>query len=220
MSASPPTKRVQIADQLRRSILSGERPRGSRLLQDELAEMFGVSITPVREALSQLEVEGLVISEQNRGVRVAGVDIDQITATYVVRRLTETYAMQRATLRMSRRDHARARELLDSPATDAGEARDRNRDFHFYFYERCGMPALTQRIAATWQAFPWDLTLDSKNRSTASRDEHLEILTAVEAGDPDRAADATARHICNGFSSILLQLTGSEGPDPFDLHSD
>lgn len=219
MSATPLTKRAQIADQLRRGILSGELARGSRLLQDDLATRFGVSITPVREALSQLEVEGLVVTEQNRGVRVAAVDIDQVTAAYVIRRLTETYAVQRATLRMSRRDLARARALLEQPAEGLDDARDRNSSFHFLFYEHCGMPALTQRITANWQAFPWDLTLHSAARSTASRNEHLEILTAVETGDPQGAADATARHIRNGFTSILVQLTGHEGPDPFDLDS-
>ncbi len=217
MTAVHPTKRDQIVDELRRQILSGELARGERMPQDDLARQFGASITPVREAMRQLEAEGLVVSEPHRGVRVAAVDLDQVTATYVVRRLTETYAMRRATLRLSRRDLAQARRLLDTGAGPGGtSARERNREFHFLFYDRCGMPALTERIAGMWQAFPWDLMLDSAERAAQSHEEHLAILSAAEDGDPDRVAAATEMHLRNGFSTILSRLVGSPGPDPFD----
>lgn len=218
-----PTKRDQIVDELRRKILSGDLARGARLPQDELARQFQASITPVREALRLLEAEGLVVAEPHRGVRVAKVELAQVTATYVVRRLTETYAMRRATSRLSRRDLARARALLTVAAVaeyDPACARERNREFHFLFYARCGMPALTDQIAAKWQAFPWDLMLHSPRRSAASHREHLDIMRALEHGDPDRVAEATAQHIRNGFAAILLQLTGHDGPDPFDLDVD
>jgi DNA-binding GntR family transcriptional regulator len=214
-----PTKRDQIVDELRRGILSGDLPRGAHLPQDELARRFQASITPVREALRQLEAEGLLDARPHRGVRVAGVDLDRVTATYVVRRLIETYAMRRATSRLSRRDLAMARELLavaEAPA-DAETARERNRRFHFLFYERCGMPALTERIAGMWQAFPWDLMLDSPTRVAASHREHLDILRALEDGDPDLVAEATERHLRNGFAPILRRLSGRDGPDPFDI---
>jgi DNA-binding GntR family transcriptional regulator len=221
MTAIQPTKRDQIVDELRRRILSGELARGERMPQDELARQFGASITPVREALRQLDAEGLVVSEPHRGVRVAGVDLDEVTATYVVRRLTETYAMRRATLRLSRRDLAHARRLLDDGAGQGGvSTRDRNREFHFLFYDRCGMPALTARIAGMWQAFPWDLMLDSPQRAEQSHQEHLAILAAVEDGDPDRVAAATELHLRNGFHAILTRLAGRPGPDPFDIDTD
>ena len=111
MTAVHATKRDQIVDELRRRILSGDLARGERMPQDELARQFGASITPVREALRLLEAEGLVLSEPHRGVRVCGVDVDEVTATYIVRRLTESYAMRRATLRVSRRDLAQARRM-------------------------------------------------------------------------------------------------------------
>lgn len=223
MRAGLPTKCDQIVDELRRRILAGVVPRGTRMPQDDLAREFGASITPVREALRLLEAEGLLIAEPHRGVRVAGVDIEQVTATYIVRRLTETYAMRRATLRLSRHDLTRARRLLESDTDNASEpaaARDRNREFHFLLYERCGMPGLVDRIAAMWQAFPWDLMLDSGDRSLASHQEHLEILSALEAGDPDVVAAATERHLRNGFAAIRLQMTGREGPDPFEFDAD
>jgi DNA-binding GntR family transcriptional regulator len=212
------TKRDQIVDALRRRILSGALARGERMPQDELARQFGASITPVREALRQLEAEGLVVAEAHRGVRVAGVDLEQVKAVYVTRRLTEGYAMRRATQRLSRRDLAQARALLvgGDAHGDPVLARERNRAFHFLFYERCGMPALADRIAGMWQAFPWDLMLDSADRAEASQREHLAILDELERGDPDRVAAATELHLRNGFGAILRHLTGSDGPDPFD----
>jgi DNA-binding GntR family transcriptional regulator len=217
-----PVKRDQIVDELRRRILAGTLPRGARLPQDELARDFGASSTPVREALRLLEAEGLVVAEPHRGVRVAGVDLAQVTATYVVRRLVESYAVRRATLRLSRRDLTRARELLErDPVTgDPAALRDRNRAFHFLLYDRCGMPELVERIAAMWQAFPWDLMLDSDDRAAASHQEHLDLLAALETGDPDAAAAATEHHLSNGFAAIRRQLTGGEGPDPFRLDVD
>lgn len=221
MTAAHPTKRDQIVDELRRQILSGGLARGERMPQDELARRFGASITPVREALRQLEAEGLVVGEPHRGVRVAGVDLGEVTATYVVRRLTETYAMRRATPRLSRRDLTQARRLLHKPDREVGPSiRDRNREFHFLFYERCGMPALTERIAAMWQAFPWDLMLDTPHRAEQSHSEHLTIMEAVEDGDPDDVAAATELHLHNGFSAILLRLVGRPGPDPFNVDID
>jgi DNA-binding GntR family transcriptional regulator len=126
--------------------VSGGLARGARMPQDELAQQFGASITPVREAL--------------------------------------------------------------------------RREFHFLFYDRCGMPALTERIAGMWRAFPWDLMLDAQPRAEQSHQEHLVILAAVEDGDPDRVTAATELHLRNGFSAILSQLTGRPGPDPFDVDAD
>ncbi len=221
MRAALPTKRDQIFDDLRRRILAGALARGARLLQDELAREFGASITPVREALRLLEADGLVVAEPHRGVRVAAVDLEQVTATYVVRRLTESYAMRRATLRLSRRDLTRARALLDAPRpADPAAVRDRNREFHFLLYERCGMPGLVDRIAGMWRAFPWDLMLDSTARAAASLREHRDLLDALEGGDPDAVAASTERHLRNGFAAIRRQLTGHEGPDPFDIDAD
>ncbi|MEJ8278110.1 GntR family transcriptional regulator [Pseudonocardia spirodelae] len=217
-AAQGTTKRDQIVDALRRDILAGELARGVPLRQDELARRFGTSITPVREALSVLSAEGLVVAEHNRGVRVAGVDPAEVAATYVVRRLTESYAVRRAAPRISPRDLARARAVLDRPAADPAAARERNREFHFLLYDRCGLPALTGRIAAMWQAFPWDLTLHDDDRAAASRAEHEAILDAIAAGDPDGAAAATEHHVARGFASLARALGTDAGAvtDPFD----
>ena len=218
------TKRDSIVDQLRRLILSGELQRGQRLPQDDLASRFSSSITPVREALRALEAEGLVVSEPHRGTRVAAVDFERVKATYIVRRLVEPYAMRRATTRISPRDLRLVRGIMDeidqSTALGSGEqAREANRRFHFFFYDRCGIPAVSAQIALLWAAFPWDLVLSSPERSKQSSAEHHQLLAAVDAGDTDAAAAAVEQHIAHGFTAIAQRLDQPD-LDPFDPEVD
>ena len=214
------TKRDAIVDQLRRLILSGELQRGQRLPQDDLASRFSSSITPVREALRALEAEGLVVSEPHRGTRVAAVDFERVKATYLVRRLVESYTMRRAATRISPRDLSLVRGIMDeidqsAAVGDSERAREANRRFHFFFYDRCGIPALSAQIAVLWAAFPWDLALSSPERSKQSSAEHHQLLAAVEAGGTEAAAAAAEKHIAHGFTAITRRL-GQPDLDPFD----
>lgn len=218
------TKRDSIIDQLRRLILSGELERGERLPQDDLAIRFSSSITPVREALRALEAEGLVVSEPHRGTRVAAVDFERVKATYLVRRLVESYAMRRAVTRISARDLRLVRGILDEieQSTAGGnseQARETNRRFHFFFYDRCGIPALSAQIALLWATFPWDLALSVPERSRQSSAEHHQLLAAVEAGDVDAAAACVEKHIAHGFAAITERLHQPD-LDPFDVDVD
>lgn len=220
---SPPaTKRDLIVEELRRLILSGDLPRGERLRQDDLATRFRASITPVREALRALEAEGLAVSEPHRGVRVAGIDLERVTATYVVRRLTEGYAVARATTRLTLRDLRRLEELVEAVAasSDPVERRATNRELHFLLYRRCGLPGMVEQIESLWAAFPWDVSLGSEERARASDAEHRALLAALRAGDPEAARAAAEEHIRTGFADLQERLTGSAGPDPFDLDAD
>lgn len=219
------TKRDLIVAGLRRRILARELERGARLRQDEVAEWFESSITPVREALRILEAEGLVTSEAHRGVRVAGVDIENLKALYVTRRLTETYAMERATQRISRHELRAAERLLEeleaaSAAGDAVERNAKNKEFHFFFYDRCGLPGLRDDIETRWLAFPWDLTLDSPERFTEVHGEHEAIVDAVRRVDPTEAGRVTAEHIAHGFVQLASKVIGEPIADPFDIDAD
>ncbi len=222
---SASTKRDVIVLGLRRKILSRELDRGQRLRQDQVAEWFSASITPVREALRILEAEGLITSEAHRGVRVAGVDVDRLKALYVTRRLTETFAIARATTRISLHELRQAEHLLEgldraSADGDSFARNTLNEQFHFFFYDRCGLPALRDDIATRWRAFPWDLTLDSSDRVGQVRLEHQAIVDAVREVDPDAAAHHLSEHITNGFLRLAESTTGETVSDPFDFDSD
>jgi DNA-binding GntR family transcriptional regulator len=219
------TKRDVVASGLRRRILAGELERGSRLRQDEVAGWFSSSITPVREALRLLEAEGLVTSEAHRGVRVAGVDMDNLKSLYVTRRLTETFAIRRAATRISRHELRAARRLLEeldeaSAAGDSAARNSFNEQFHFFFYDRCGLPGLRNRIEDLWRAFPWDLALDSGARFDEAHGEHEGIVAAVHDADPDRAGELLGIHIRNGFLRLAEAAAGEAVADPFELDAD
>ncbi len=165
------------------------------------------------------------MSEPHRGVRVAGIDFEKIKATYIVRRLTESYAMRRAAIRLSPHDLRQAEQLLEAlnEATRRGQSdqvRKLNKEFHFFFYERCSVPSLVDEIDALWQAFPWDLLLNSPEASETSETEHRAILDAVKAGDADEAASALEAHIRRSFAELTRRFTGTEVPDPFDINND
>ena len=210
-----PTKAHRLAQEFRRRILSGEFPRDGWLRQDELAQEFGVSNTPVREALRLLSSEGLVVVEPHRGVRVLRPNMERIVAAYVVRRLTESFATRRAVYRLSALDLDNLTNILEWSATDAVETRARNRAFHFYFYERSGVPELTTMISQMWDAFPWDLMLVAEGRTHDSEREHRLILDAAIAGDADGAARFLESHLASGLQAIEMHL-GQSGQDTFE----
>ncbi len=214
------TKQGRMVEELRRLVVSGEYPRGARLAQDELASRFGVSITPVREALRALEAEGLVESRPHRGVRVAGVNVDRLTVVYVQRRLVESFAMRRAATRMSRRALKGAQECLDeiderAAIGDGVGVRAANEAFHFECLQHCELPELVIALRGLWSSFPWDLVMATDERAKASRREHLEIMKALRAGNSEAVGAASERHIAGSFRSLLHHL-GEDAPDPFD----
>lgn len=225
MAKARKTKKDLIAEELRELIGSGELPRGARIQQDELAARFETSITPVREAMRQLEAQGLLVSEPHRGVRVAEANLEEVKGVYIARRLLEPYAAQRATLRVSRRDLEQAEELIGAMAAaskgkDPGAAREANREFHFLFYERCGIPSLARIVDTLWLAFPWDILGVIGGRLEQSIDEHRKMVKAVSEGDVDLVRSVFEEHIRQSYLALCRHVTGEEPEDPFDLRSD
>src|SRR5262245_9077955 len=90
------TKKDKVVESIREAVLSGELQPGERLEQDKLAERFSVSPTPVREALRQLEAEGIVDYNPHRGVRVAEVSLSDVREIYLIRGTLEALATRLA----------------------------------------------------------------------------------------------------------------------------
>ena len=216
------TKKDHIAEQLRSMIRSGDLARGARIHQDALAEQFNTSITPVREALRQLEAEGLLDSAPHRGVRVSETSPEAQDGIYVARRLLESFATQLAAQRFSRRNILRARELIESMraaglAGDSAAVRQHNRDFHFLIYERSGIPSLVETIDGLWLSFPWDTNEVLDPDACKAVDEHAAILDAIEEGNSAEAGAALGRHLRRSYHDLVQKLSGSPlEEDPFD----
>ncbi len=215
------TKSEAVAQTIRRRVLSGTYPRGSRLRQDQLAVELGVSSTPVREALRVLQSEGLLVAEPHRGVRVVdSVDVELVRGAYVVRRLVESFAVRRAVHRLSPQDLDDLEAGLDAAEhgpPDREPAHAANVAFHFGLYRHCGLPALTAEIERLWTAFPWDLMLADPARLASSRIEHRAILNAARGGDPAAVVAAFDPHRARGRAARTRQSAGAAADDPFDL---
>jgi DNA-binding GntR family transcriptional regulator len=214
------TKAGVIVDELREAIAGGAIAAGTRLSQDELAGKFSTSTTPVREALRQLVAEGLVETESHRGFKVSAPDFDRITAVYVLRRLVEPFAVRRAASRLSRQDFSRAQRTNDElpAAHQAGDqllARQLNREFHFVFYNACGLTAVVTEIERFWGMFPWsELHIVRQSESFA---EHRQILEAVIADDQPEIQRLLEVHMRNGYFALVKQLGHSVDVDPFEV---
>src|SRR5436190_3117736 len=102
-----------VRDGLRESILAGVFEAGHQLRQDEVAEQFGTSRIPVREALRQLESEGLVTFHPNRGAVVKGLSLEDVLEMLDIRIGLECRALKLAIPNMAVEDHEAAQQILD-----------------------------------------------------------------------------------------------------------
>jgi len=204
----------QLAAKLRSRVLNGEIEVGSRLRQESLAAEFGVSRTPVREALRQLQAGGIVELQPHRGAIVRGPTPREIRDAYEVRAELEGLAAELAATRIT---DAQLHELSDSErhfrraiaglvedggASEAdanGEWTRANDMFHRVIQEAAGNERLTAIVHDLHRAFPRGLTWSALSGSSAllkqNVDEHHAILAAIEQRDPSEARRRMVAHV-------------------------
>ncbi|MCP1199992.1 GntR family transcriptional regulator [Notoacmeibacter sp. MSK16QG-6] len=189
---------ARISRELSDRIVTGRIEAGARLRQDHIAEEFGTSHVPVREAFRRLESQGLVRSEPRRGVRVAGFTHDEVREVAEMRAALEALALRNAAPHLTNAilDEAEEATRAGDRARDVQSWEEANRTFHRLILEPCGMPRLLRAIDdlhtassrflfSGWRA-EWETPTDRDHRS---------ILTALRAGDSDRAASLLAHHV-------------------------
>lgn len=148
MSDRKETKAAQIARTLADRIVSGALEPGARLRQDHIAEEFGASHVPVREAFRLLEAQGLAKSEPRRGVRVAAFDLNQVREVAEMRAALEVLALRNAAQHLTPAILKAAEEAI----LEGDQARDviawetANRRFHRLLLTPCSMPRLLAAI--------------------------------------------------------------------------
>jgi DNA-binding GntR family transcriptional regulator len=211
-----PSRTSYVLEYLTHAILSGALAPGSPLVETELAAGFGVSKTPVREALKTLAGRGLVEMNEYKGAAVRTVDAGMARAVYDIRQLLEPEALRRTVA--AGRELAPAREALARAlaATDAADRAEANRDFHRALYAPCGNPLLVKTLddlrdqAALVSSVAWQITPSWDGEA----DEHRAILARAEEGDADGAARLLHAHIAGfvsrAFPEDALPKEGSE----------
>jgi DNA-binding GntR family transcriptional regulator len=185
------------AAMLRELIVTGELSPGTPLRQRDLASRFGMSPTPVREALRRLESEGLVAGDVHRGVTVVEPSQGPVADNYRIRAALEPLAAEFAASRISMEALDALAPLNDEmrrvPDSDPETYLDLNERFHYGIYQECGSPVLASLIRSLWQSMPRDPR--PIRAHGASADEHDAILAAVRQGDGAQAAALTRDHI-------------------------
>lgn len=194
----PPYERVAYI--LRRGIVSGFLPGGTRLQIPRVASVLGVSATPVREAFRQLAADGLVRFEVYGEAVVHELSRTELEEVYELRKLLEPIAIARAAKDAPRESLVAAIELLAAmhAVDDAASWSELNTRFHAVLEEAgssARLASILRNLRELSALYVTHSLLSSPERISCGNAEHREILEAVISNDPDRAIVAVARHL-------------------------
>ncbi|WP_081534786.1 GntR family transcriptional regulator [Rhodovulum sp. P5] len=190
---------------------------GDRLVESELAERFGVSRTPIREALQRLETQSL-LTRDGRSLIVASLGHDQMAELYIVRSelegLAARLAAQHATaeeIRVLRAMVQEDRKHLNDPVALSRANRRFHKQIHLashnrYLVQQLDLVHRTMALMATTS-----LAIDGRGQDALA--EHDAIIAAIEAGDGDAASEALKSHISIAFEARLRHDAAALFPD-------
>lgn len=207
------TLRARVYDQLRAAIMKGRFEPGQALTVRSLAAAFGVSPTPVREALQLLTAELALIAEPNKSYRVPMMTREHFVEVRDVRAALEGLAAQRAAERITRAEirrleQAEERMLRAIERQDAKTYLSANEDFHFTIYEAARAPYLFQMIRNLWLQIGPSLNLLFNDITLVEslNDNHRTALDALQTGDGARACEAIRRDILTAGAFVQEQV--------------
>jgi DNA-binding GntR family transcriptional regulator len=223
--SSPPPRQTaqQVAlEHLRARLSDGTLRPDDRIRQEQLAAELGTSVIPVREALTTLQAEGLIRYVPHRGFHVARLSLDELSETYLIRRLLEDEIVRIAAPRLRDEHVATLTDALDEMErlADEGDISSMitaNRQFHFTIFEAAERPRMVDFIRILWQ------TTDSYRsmyyaESTARRrvnDEHRSIVEALAAHDVERAVRELDQHREHAVADLGRRLeSASQEQEP------
>jgi DNA-binding GntR family transcriptional regulator len=204
------TAAERVASQLRSEILQGDVAPGSRLSQHSIAERFGVSRIPVRDALQILAGDGLVRPMSNATATVTGMSVAELQELYELREAVEPLATHIAVPNVGRADLLTMRKQLEIMDEHADTRRwlAANAAFHAAVYKRANRPRmieLVERLRGLTDRYLY-VHLEVIGQTEHPVSEHLGILAAVESGDAVLAAQLVREHLATSHDFILTYL--------------
>ncbi|WP_157017150.1 GntR family transcriptional regulator [Mesorhizobium xinjiangense] len=211
--------------QIKGAVEAGALAPGSRVRENELAERFGISRTPVRDALRRLEAEGLIAHVPHQGAIIAQLDHQAVIELYDMREVLEGTAARYAARHAS---EAEIQELAELVAAEEGLEEDAaalarlNRVFHGVLYRAGHNRYLLKTLLALRDSMILlgGTTLALSNRPQSARKEHEAIIAAIAARDADAADQAARHHIRNAQRARLkflrAEIMGEAGLQPRD----
>ena len=204
-----------VFNTLRRAILTGELDPGERLMEIHLADQFGVSRTPVREAIRMLEQEGLVTLRPSRGAVVSGISAESVKDVLEIRRAMDVFCAGLACKRISddelkalKEACERFKEAATSPAKDITRIAECDVKLHDIILEATGNKRLKQvvnNLSEQMYRYRFEYLKDSEIYPKLVG-EHADIYKAIAARDESAAAAACGIHIDNQEHAIMKQI--------------
>lgn len=196
---------------IRAHVLSGAVKPSEQLTEDQLAQITGVSRTPVREAVRRLEAELLLVRSDTKRLFVADWSRDDIEEMFTLRQMLECHAAERATQHLSREQigsleaiNCELKDAIDQPAPDVARFLDANRAFHEVIIDAAHSPRLGQLLARLVEA-PVVLrtarTYSPEDLRQSARD-HDELVAAFEARDAEWARAVMGSHLRRAFHTF------------------
>jgi DNA-binding GntR family transcriptional regulator len=194
------TLATQAYEAIRLALLHGQLRPDQFYSENSVALMLGISRTPAREALRQLETEGLIEVLPQRGFRVRRISAPELVEFYDLRGMLESYVVRTLSRRIDERQISSLRHILERQqlaAADVTEFIGLDEEFHLSMARMAGLQR-TARIVASLRGVLWLMgtrIVDNPTRRTDVVGEHEAILAALERHDEQAASDAVTHHI-------------------------
>jgi DNA-binding GntR family transcriptional regulator len=190
-----------VMESIRTAILLGKVPPGTAITEQQVKDLLNVSSSPVREALNQLEAEGLLIRNPHVGTKVAEIDVDDAKEIYSIQTLLQSTAVQICTKKLKDEDIREAEKLngqmikLTNRKTDVNHLKILNYKFHMIVCGKNVYPWLTKLISALWVRLPRETVWVIPKEPKAAVRFHDQIIHALISRDGRRAASAMREHL-------------------------
>ena len=209
-----------VHEKLRRAIITGELPAGERLVESRLAQTFGISRTPVREAIHKLEREGLLQRDPKGGFFVMGLTRADIEETFGIRSVLESYAARLAALHHREEDLVPLEnKLLEyETALEAGDLAALpkiNTEFHELLYALSRSPRLVKMIddLKTYIFRFRYVILKVEEMARISSADHRLMLDGIRERDENKVSALVREHILRGREIVLAEFDKQVGTE-------
>jgi len=206
------TLREKIVETIRNAIVTGQLPAGTRIAEPDLADRFGISRTPIREAFRQLETEGFITVIPRKGAVVASLSPKDVSDFYDLKAILEGYAARAAVKNLTDKDVAKMETLnrqMEAAAAkkEVKKIQALHNDFHDIFLKACGnekLQTIVHNLVMQFQRFR--LILAMPGRIEGIIQQHWEIIEAFRKKDEALAESLVQKNAYYGKKILLREL--------------
>jgi len=203
-----------VFDNLKQAIIAGDIAPGEWLVESHIAQMLGISRTPVREAIHKLERERLIERQPRGGFTVLGLNRDDIEETFGIRSVLEGYAARLATLKHHPRELMALEEKIEEFQACLTKKQMHalpavNTEFHELLYDLSKSPRLIYMINGLRdQIYRFrEITLKDRQQAKTSNEDHIQMLKFMRKRDAEGVERLVREHILRGRNMVLAEFS-------------